>query len=143
VSNPVAFLTDERGCADLLRKIGWTRYNRITCIYYHSQHIKKNGSYRSYQKFYCKCCKKNFNDKTDTIFHYSHTPLKKWFMVLYLFFVLWPGSKRLRCGISRHETNSHSLSFGALHHTPQSKTLNPSMSYHKPRYRIWTILLPV
>jgi transposase-like protein len=25
------------------------------------------------------------------IFHYSHTPLKKWFIVLYLFFVLWPG----------------------------------------------------
>ena len=35
--------------------------------------------------------RKNFNDKTDTIFHYSHTPLKKWFMVIYLFFVLWPG----------------------------------------------------
>ena len=56
-----------------------------------SKNIKKNGCYRSYQKFYCKCYKKNFNDKTDTIFHYSHTPLKKWFMVLYLSFVLWPG----------------------------------------------------
>lgn len=89
--NPVAFLPDERCCANLLRKIRWTRYNRITCIYCHSQNIKKNGCYRSYQKFYCKCCKKNFNDKTDTIFHYSHTPLKKWFIVLYLFFVLWPG----------------------------------------------------
>jgi hypothetical protein len=22
-------------------------------------------------------------------FHYSHTPLKKWFIVQYLFFVLW------------------------------------------------------
>jgi hypothetical protein len=29
--------------------------------------------------------------KQTTLFHYSHTPLKKWFMVLYLFFVLWPG----------------------------------------------------
>ena len=89
--NLVALLSDERCCANLLRKIRWTRYNRIICIYCHSQNIKKNGCYRSYQKFYCKCCKKNFNDKTDTIFHYSHTPLKKWFMVLYLFFVLWPG----------------------------------------------------
>ena len=86
--NPVAFLPDERRCANLLRKIRWTRYNRITCIYCHSQNIKKNGCYRSYQKFYCKCCKKNFNDKTDTIFHYSHTPLKKWFIVLYLFGLL-------------------------------------------------------
>jgi hypothetical protein len=33
-------------------------------------------------------CKKNFNDKTDTIFHYSH-PLKKWLIVQYLFFVSW------------------------------------------------------
>ena len=24
---------------------------------------------------------RNLNDKTDTIFHYSHTPLKKWFIV--------------------------------------------------------------
>jgi transposase-like protein len=56
-----------------------------------SENVKKNGGYRSCQKFYCRCCKKNFNDKTDTIFHYSHTPLKKWFMVLYPFFVLRPG----------------------------------------------------
>ena len=31
-------------------------------------------------------------------FHYSHSPLKTWFLVLYLFFVLWPG-----CSI--HETS--------------------------------------
>jgi intracellular sulfur oxidation DsrE/DsrF family protein len=33
VLNLVAFLPDERGCANLLRKIRWTRYNRVTCIY--------------------------------------------------------------------------------------------------------------
>jgi|SRR5215813_2378925 len=87
MSNLIAFLPDERWCANLLRKIRWTRYNHVTCIYLHSQNIKKNGCYRSYQKFYCKCCKKNFNDKTDTIFHYSHTPIKKWFIVQYLFIV--------------------------------------------------------
>src|SRR5215469_13385141 len=101
MSNLIAFLPDERWCANLLRKIRWTRYNRVTCIYCHSQNIKKNGCYRSYQKFYCKCCKKNFNDKTDTIFHYSHAPLKKWFIVLYLFFVLWPG-----CSIFYQDTLS-------------------------------------
>lgn len=89
--NLIAFLDDERWCANLLRKIRWAGYNRVTCVYCHSENIKKNGRYRCYQKYYCKCCKKNFNDKTDTIFHYSHTPLKKWFIVLYLFFVLWPG----------------------------------------------------
>ena len=30
--------------------------------------------------------------KTDTIFHYSHTPIKKWFIVQYLFFVSWGGN---------------------------------------------------
>lgn len=25
----------------------------------------------------------------DTLFHYSHAPLKKWFIVQYLFFVSW------------------------------------------------------
>jgi transposase-like protein len=71
-----------------LRKIRWRRYNTVTCMYCHSQNRKKNVCYRC-QKFYCKCCKKNFNDKTDTIFHYSHTPSKKWFIVQYLFFVSW------------------------------------------------------
>lgn len=56
---------------------------------WHSQNIKKNGCYRSYPKFYCKRCKKNFYDKTDTILHYSHTPLKKWLTVQYVSFVSW------------------------------------------------------
>jgi hypothetical protein len=25
------------------------------------------------------------------VFHYSHTPLKKWFLAIYLYFILWPG----------------------------------------------------
>jgi transposase-like protein len=47
--------------------------------------------YRSYQKYFCRKCRKSFNDKTGTIFHYSHAPLKAWFLVLYLYFVLWRG----------------------------------------------------
>jgi hypothetical protein len=31
------------------------------------------------------------HDKTGTVFPYSHTPLKVWFLVMYLCFVLWPG----------------------------------------------------
>ena len=40
--------------------------------------------------FVSKQCKRGFNDKTSTVFHYSHTPLKVWFLVMYLYFVLWP-----------------------------------------------------
>src|SRR5215510_452618 len=56
-----------------------------------SYNIKKDGLYRSYQKYFCKRCERGFNDKTNTVFHYSHTPLKIWFLGMYLYFVLWPG----------------------------------------------------
>lgn len=63
----------------------------MPCPYCNSDNVKKDGLYRAYQKYRCKCCKKWFNDKTGTIFHYSHSPLRTWFLTLYLFFVLWPG----------------------------------------------------
>ena len=59
-----------------------------------SNSIKKDGLYRSYQKsiFVSNVKEKRIhNDKTGTIFHYSHTPLKIWFLAMYLYFVLWPG----------------------------------------------------
>lgn len=82
-------LPDERWCATVLRKARWK--NCAECPHCHSMNLKKDGYYRSYQKYFCKKCEKWFNDKTGTIFHYSHKPLKIWFVVLYLFFVLWPG----------------------------------------------------
>lgn len=82
-------LPDEKWCAELLRKVRWNGH--VTCPYCNSGNVKKDGRYMSYQKYRCKCCKKWFNDKTGTVFHYSHTPLKTWFLVMYLLFVLWPG----------------------------------------------------
>jgi transposase-like protein len=83
-------LPDESWCTSLLRKIRWND-DCVICPRCHSYNIKKEGQYRSYQKYFCKQCKRWFNDKTGTIFHYSHTPLKKWFLAMYLYFVLWPG----------------------------------------------------
>ncbi|UVS68352.1 transposase [Nitrososphaera viennensis] len=82
-------LPDEKWCVDVLRKVRWS--DHVTCPYCSSGNVKKDGRYRSYQKYHCKCCKKWFNDKTGIIFYYSHSPSKTWFLVLYLFFVLWPG----------------------------------------------------
>ena len=82
-------LPDENWCTSLLRKIRWNDY--VICPRCQSNNIKKDGLYRSYQKYFCKQCKRGFNDKTSTVFHYSHTPLKIWFLVMYLYFVLWPG----------------------------------------------------
>lgn len=63
----------------------------MECPRCHCYDIKKDCQYRCYQKYFCKQCKRWFNDKTGTIFHYSHTPLRKWFLAIYLYFILWPG----------------------------------------------------
>ena len=83
-------LPDESWCSNLLRSVIWDK-GRVECPRCHSYDIKKDGQYRCYQKYFCKHCERWFNDKTGTTFHYSHTPLKKWFLAIYLYFVLWPG----------------------------------------------------
>lgn len=83
-------LPDESWCTSLLRNVRWDK-GRVECPRCHSYDIKKDGRYRCYQKYFCKQCERWFNDKTGTTFHYSHTPLKKWFLAIYLYFVLWPG----------------------------------------------------
>jgi len=83
-------LPDESWCTSLLRNVRWDK-GQVECPRCNSYNIKKDGQYRSYQKYLCKQCERWFNDKTGTVFHYSHTPLKKWFLALYLYFVLWPG----------------------------------------------------
>ena len=83
-------LPDESWCTNILRYVRWKKDN-VICPRCQSCKIKKDGHYRSYQKYFCKQCVRWFNDKTDTVFHYSHTSLKIWFLALYLYFVLWPG----------------------------------------------------
>ena len=84
-------LPDESWCTSLLRKLRWKDNSCATCPRCESSTIKKDGRYRSYQKYFCKQCESWFNDKTGTVFHYSHTPLKIWFLAIYLYFILWPG----------------------------------------------------
>ena len=47
--------------------------NCVICPRCQSNNVKKDGHYRSYQKYFCKQCERGFNDKTGTVFHYSHT----------------------------------------------------------------------
>jgi transposase-like protein len=85
-------LPDESWCTSILREVRWRKKkNNVICPRCQSYNIKKDGHYRSYQKYFCKQCQRWFNDKTGTVFHYSHTPLKIWFLALYLYFILWPG----------------------------------------------------
>jgi transposase-like protein len=86
-------LPDENWCSNLLRNVRWNK-GQVKCPRCHCYDIKKDGQYRYYQKYFCKHCERWFNDKTGTTFHYSHTPLRKWFLAIYLYFILWP-----RCSI--------------------------------------------
>ena len=81
----------ESRCALILRITRWGKGCRVTCPRCSSERVKRDGHYRSYQKYLCHSCNRSFNDKTGTLFHYSRTPLSQWFFVLYLFFVLWTG----------------------------------------------------
>jgi transposase-like protein len=93
----VTFLPFESYCASVLRKARWNGC-RTVCPRCRSDNTKRDGHYRSYQKYFCKSCRRSFNDKTGTLFHYSHTPLSRWFLAMYLFFVL-------RMGCSIRETS--------------------------------------
>jgi transposase-like protein len=87
-------LPSESWCASVLRRVRWGREDssgKAICPRCGSSKTKKDGYYGCYQKYFCKSCGRSFNDKTGTLFHYSHTPLNRWFLAIYLFFVLWLG----------------------------------------------------
>jgi len=84
------FPASEKYCVYVLRKARWKDSQKATCPRCNSTNTKRDGWYRSsYQKYYCYDCGRSFNDKTGTLFHYSHTTLDKWFLAIYMFFVLW------------------------------------------------------
>ena len=73
---------------------------------------------------------KNFfvnNDKTLTVFHESHIPLKIWFLVLYLYLVIWPGCS-IRDIVWGSSTISKMLS---IHRTVMKKI---SSSFHSTKF---------
>jgi transposase-like protein len=48
--------------------------NRIWCIKCHSQHLKKNGTYKHYQKYACKNCGGQFSERSFSFFCRSRYP---------------------------------------------------------------------
>jgi transposase-like protein len=86
---------DESVCASLLRLA--RRSNGIYCPSCCSSKVKRHGKYKKiFQRYQCKECSKTFNDKTGTVFHYSHLSLSECFLAIYLFCVIsWLG-----CSIS-------------------------------------------
>lgn len=86
----LALFLDEFVCASLLRIARW--YDGLYCPICYSRMVKRYGKYRRiFQRYYCGECKHTFNDKTGTIFHYSHISLPEWFLAAYLFCIPWMG----------------------------------------------------
>lgn len=99
-----ALFLDESACANLLRIARWR--SGIRCPVCYSGRVRKHCKYRHiFQRYLCRDCNNTFNDKTGTIFHYSHVSLSNWFLAVYLFCIIsWNGisirATSLQLGIS-------------------------------------------
>lgn len=63
---------------NLLKSIREARFSSgLGCVHCGSTDVKRNGKYRSRQRYLCKDCGKSFNDMTNTPFSGSHYP-EKW-----------------------------------------------------------------
>lgn len=82
---PILLLT-EKECLRIFRFVRWR--GGVYCPICGSRRLKRNGHYKECQRYVCKVCGRSFNDKTGTVFHYSHVSLSVWFLVIYLAFVL-------------------------------------------------------
>ena len=77
-------ISDESYCVELLRRARWS--GLVTCPHCNCNSIKRYGRYKiCFQRYFCYRCRCTFNDKTGTVFHYSHIPLSKWFCHIWLF----------------------------------------------------------
>ena len=47
--------------------------------------LRVMGDIGGLKRYFCKSCRRTFNDKTGTIFHYSRLSLRGWFMLMLLF----------------------------------------------------------
>lgn len=75
------FFPTDKECKDYLVKIRWGK--GLHCP--HCNSSKKIWSYKIIHQYKCKACLKIFTPTVGTIFHRSHTPLKKWFFAIYMF----------------------------------------------------------
>ena len=79
-------LSSEPRCARLLRQIRWAEGTR--CPRCGSREVICWCNYREYKRYMCKGCRRTFNDRTGTLFHYSRMSLRAWFFLILQFVVL-------------------------------------------------------
>ena len=90
LKSPIGIIGFIMPCADPERRAELfvkTRWNgSVICPHCDSCLIKKNGKYEIYlHRYCCRYCRRAFNDKTGTVFHYSRVPFSGWFLHICLY----------------------------------------------------------
>ncbi len=80
---PLDVFGSESVAANLLQQVRWR--DGVSCPRCRSDRTVRNGSYREYQRYFCKNCDRTFNDKIDTIFAHSKVALRRWLFSIYAF----------------------------------------------------------
>ena len=80
---PLDTFGSESVAADLLQQVRWR--NGVECPRCQSDRTVRHGSYREFQRYFCKRCDRSFNDKTGTVFAHSKVALRKWLFSIYAF----------------------------------------------------------
>ncbi|MDW0118597.1 IS1595 family transposase [Sporosarcina thermotolerans] len=97
------FPDDPNKITALLKSIREARFaSGLGCVHCGSTTVKRNGKYRSRQRYLCSDCGKSFNDMTNTPFSGSHYP-EKWVKYIELMvegYTLPKIAKRLQIHIS-------------------------------------------
>jgi len=77
----------------------------VDCPRCRSDRTIRHGSYREFQRYFCKDCARTFNDKTGTIFARSKIALRRWLSSIYAFLRFNTSLRQLQCEIEvTHKT---------------------------------------
>lgn len=82
--NIESFMPSEEECIDRLRQIRWP--SGVKCPNCGSGEVVKKGRTNDgvYQRYRCRLCGRDFNDRTGTIFENSKLGLRHWFFAIFL-----------------------------------------------------------
>lgn len=73
--NQELFPDEPNNIAELLNRIRESRFSsRLACVHCGSTSVKRNGIYKTRQRYLCKNCGRSFNDMTNTPFSGSRYP---------------------------------------------------------------------
>ncbi len=78
-------LIDDARCYETVRSLRWPE--GVACPHCQAAGVIKDGrddTQPHRQRYFCKACRRRFDDPTGTIFAGHHQPLRTWILCLYL-----------------------------------------------------------